>query len=184
MFQIPVFSQFNHKLCPLSPTNILCLKDSLNNIWNQGDFENPDFPALYRSTKNSEKMFFPLGNEEFKPTGNFAHSTEFFTIRKFDLLIFYPSRQLRKWKLFGYVFTFNNDFMINKKLNYVRFNVFSVIRNDFELLFNYWWVTLHVWVSSWGRVVEKNFNLIDFGSCWKLFLSLSTESHKMKMHCS
>ena len=33
-------------------------------------------------------MCFPLGNEEFKSTGNSAHSTEFFTLRKFDLLYF------------------------------------------------------------------------------------------------
>ena len=64
------------------------LSSQFNNIWNQGDFENPNFPALYWSTKNSEKMCFPLGNEEFKPTGNSAHSTEFFTLRKFDLLYF------------------------------------------------------------------------------------------------
>ena len=57
---------------------------------------------------NSEKKEF-----SFKPIGNSTHTTEFLTLRKFDLLMFYPtdnestsSTSLNKY---------NNDFMVNKE---------------------------------------------------------------------
>ena len=51
---------------------------------------------------NWEKMF-SVGKKPlyFKPVGDSAHNTEFFILRKFNLLMFYPSRQWKyfKWKL-------------------------------------------------------------------------------------
>ena len=43
---------------------------------------------------NWEKMF-SVGKKPlyFKPVGDSAHNTEFFILRKFNLLMFYPSRQ-------------------------------------------------------------------------------------------
>ena len=42
---------------------------------------------------------------------------------------------------------------------------------------------LLVRVSQWCQVVEMNVTSINFGSCWKLFLSLSPETYKIKKHC-
>ena len=50
------------------------------------------------------------GRKNFKLIENFAHTAEFLTLGKFDLLMFYPRKQLVK-------VTFNNDFMMNKELN-------------------------------------------------------------------
>ena len=77
-------------------------------------------------------------------------------------LMFYPSRQHVKWKHFK--FTFNNDFMMNRELN------FNVTRNDFRNVLISCWVTLFLRVSYWGQVVEMNFWSIDFDKLLKILL--------------
>ena len=42
---------------------------------------------------------------------------------------------------------FNKDLMKNKEQIYVNFNVFSVIKTDFEHAFICWWVALFVRAS-------------------------------------
>ena len=64
------------------------------------------FSELGKNQKYNElgkKYVFNSEKKEtyFKPIGNSAHTTEFLTLRKFDLLMFYPSRQ---WKYFKYKF--------------------------------------------------------------------------------
>ena len=82
-----------------------------------------------------------------------------------------------------YKFIFNNDSMMNRKLN------FSVIRNmTLGMYLSVWWVTLFLRVSYWGQVVEMNFclifvKLVILISCWRFFLSLPAESYVMKMYC-
>ena len=49
-----------------------------------------------RRTTNCERMCFPSGRNNFKPIRNSAHTTEFLTLRRFDLLMFYRSRELVK----------------------------------------------------------------------------------------
>ena len=55
------------------------------------------FSELGKNQKYNElgKTCFQFGKKEFyfKPIGNSAHTTEFLTLRKFGLLMFYPSRQ-------------------------------------------------------------------------------------------
>ena len=68
--------------------------------------------------KELGKMCFLLEKKKnFKTIENFAHPIEFFILRKFHLLMFYPSRELVKWKHFKYKFSFSNDFMMDKELN-------------------------------------------------------------------
>ena len=71
-------------------------------------------------------------------------------------LMFYPSRQHVKWKHFK--FTFNNDLMMNRELN------FNVTRNDFRNVHISYWVTLFLRVSYWGQVVEMSFSSINLKS--------------------
>ena len=50
--------------------------------------KNQKYHELGKNVFNSEKKEFYI-----KPIGNSAHTTEFSTLRKSDLLMFYPSRQ-------------------------------------------------------------------------------------------
>ena len=124
----------------------------------------------------------------FEHSGNSMHTSEFLALGEvpniyIDCLMFYPSRQHMNWKHLKYRFTFNNDFMMKRRYIYVNFNVFCVIRNDFGHEHICWWATLLVRASQWGQVVEINFSsIINFASCWKLFLSLPVGSCIMKMH--
>ena len=59
-----------------------------------------------------------------------------------DYLMFYQNKQH-----FKYRFTFNNDFIMKRELNLFKFNVFSVIRNDFGHALICWWLALFVRVS-------------------------------------
>ena len=82
-----------------------------------------------RSYIRIDKICFPLGKEDFKSIGNSAHTTYFLTLGKtlniyIDYLMFYSSRHVKKlhwamvsWWTVSYI--------------YIKFNVFSVIRNDF-----------------------------------------------------
>ena len=63
-----------------------------------------------------------------------------------DYLMFYPSRQRVKWKYFKYKFIFKNDFMVNGQI-YIKFPVFSVIKNDFGHALVCWWEILYVRVN-------------------------------------
>ena len=64
------------------------------------------------------------------------------------------------------------------------FNVFSVIKNDFECVLICWWLILFEIVSQWGQVVEMKFSSANFDGCWKLFPSLPAELYIMKVLCS
>ena len=50
--------------------------------------KNQKYNELGKDVFNTEKKEF-----YFKSIGNSAHTTEFLTLRKFDILTFYPSRQ-------------------------------------------------------------------------------------------
>ena len=73
-----------------------------------------------------------------------------------------------------YKFTFNNDFVMNRELN------FSLIRNDFGHVLICLWVTLFLRVSCWRPVVEIDFSSINFNK----LLKVVSFSASMKMHCS
>ena len=66
----------------------------------------------------------------------------------------------------GYKFTFNNDFMMNRELN------FNVTRNNFGHVLICLWMTLFLRVSYCGQFVEINFvsvnllKIVSFPSRW------------------
>ena len=77
-------------------------------------------------------------------------------------------------------FTFNNGFMMSRKLN------FNVTRNDFGHVLICCLVTLFLRVTYWGQLVEINFssvnsdkllNFVSFTACWSM-------TYIMKMNCS
>ena len=47
---------------------------------------------------NWEKICFQLVKKEFKPIGNSARTTEFLTLKRFDLLMFLPKQTTCKMK--------------------------------------------------------------------------------------
>ena len=96
--------QFNHKLSFLSPARILGPTVSPHNLTKPEIMGTSKisisliFSELGKIQKDNElgKKCFPLRKKSFKPIGNSAHTAEFLTLRKFDLLMLYPSRQLAK----------------------------------------------------------------------------------------
>ena len=85
---------------PLSPTNILCLKDSPHNLtkYEKRGLQKSQFPyssvnwEKSRSRTNSEKNVFHRDKKNFKPIGNSTHTTTFLTLRKFDILMFFTCK--------------------------------------------------------------------------------------------
>ena len=87
-------------------------------------------------------------------------------------MIVYLSWQRVKWKHFKYKFTLNNNFIMIMFEIYVKFRIFSVIRNDFGNDFAGWWLYSSKWPNV--RPICRNiFQLTHFYSCWKLFGSLT-----------
>ena len=85
-------------------------------------------PLIKEFIKELVKHVFRWEKLNFKHFGNFVHTTEFLALGKtvniyINCLMFYPSKQHVKWKQV-FKFIFNNDSMMNRKLN------FSVTRND------------------------------------------------------
>ena len=115
----------------------------------------------------------------FERIGNSVHTAEFLALGKalniyVNYSMFYRSRQHVKLKHFKYTismykFTFNDDFMMNRELN------FSVTRNYFGHVLICWWVTLFSRLSYWRQVVEMNFSSIQLISisCWTLSFPVS-----------
>ena len=116
---------------------------------------------------NWEKYVFHWEKLNFERIGNSVQTAEFWHKKDPKYLyyinyhlMFYPSRQHVKWKHFK--FTFNNDLMMNRELN------FNVTRNDFRNVRIFRWVTLFLRVSYWGQVVEMSFSSINLKSRkWK-----------------
>ena len=123
-------------------------------MWNQWYFKNPHFPALvnwqkFRSTTNWEKNVFNWKKKNFKPIGSSEHTAHTaHDLKKFDLLMFYLSRQPVKWKRTSS--TCLHSTMISWWTGssiYVKFNVYNVIKNYFGHLLNCRCVTSLVRIS-------------------------------------
>ena len=131
-----------------------------------------------------------MEKQNFKPIGNSANTTEFLVLGK--TLNFYincftwtdmwnestsstglHSAMISCWKCLTFTHMLTH-----------MFNVFSVIKNDFECVLICWWLILFEIVSQWGQVVEMKFSSANFHSCWKLFPSLPAELYIMKVLCS
>ena len=94
---------------------------------------------------------------------------------KFDVL---PKQTTCYIKHFN--FTFNNGFMMNRKLN------FNMTRKDFGHVLICWWVTLFLRVTYSGQLVEINFSSVNFDKLLKIvsFTVCWSMTYIMKMHCS
>ena len=129
------------------------------------------------------KISFSLGKIEFGTRWEFCPYRRIFGIKKgpeylYQLLDVLPNQTTCEMKpLQAYKFTFNNDFMMNRELNFV------VNRNISGHVLIYWWVTLLLRLSYRGLVVEMSFIHLFFFvqlalvSCWKIFSSLPAESY-------
>ena len=126
---------------------------------------------------NWEKYVFHREKCNFEPILNSARSAKFLVLRNalniyYDYCIWCFTQADNRY----------NENNSNTKLYttmslwwtgryvYVKFNVFSVIRDDFGHVL----IPLCLRVSQWGQVVKMNFSSINFDSCWKLFGSFST----------
>ena len=120
------------------------------------------------------KICFPLRKLELSTHWEFCAYHRSFGIRKghkdlyqlFDVL---PKQTCEMKALQVNKFTFNNDLMMNRELN------FSVIWKWLIC----WLVTLFLRVSYWGQVIEINFYLIKLLK----ILSFPAESSVMQMYC-
>ena len=78
-----------------------------------------------------------------------------------------------------YKFTFNNNFMMNREVNFI------VTRNDFWHVLICWLATLFLTINYLGQVADVNFRLIYFDKLLKIVsFTASLVTYIIKMYCS
>ena len=126
-------------------------------------------------SKNWWKYVFHREKLNFETIGNSVHTAEFWALGKawifMSSLNLYGMKALQVLRLHSTMIS-----LWIGKLNYVKFNIFSVIINNFGHVIICWWVTLFVRLNYWGQVLEMNFssNNINFDKLLKFVSFLAS----------